>query len=161
MTSATTAAFDKIASGICLEGLAIDQARGVVWCSGVIGGGIRGVTHDGTSAGSFNAGRMWTGGVMLNHGCAVLSSGEDGIMWNHPEPADQDGWSTRSTVHRSTHPAPLRRLRRSLSLLQLGSPRRGDTLKEGGAMTATNSFLYRTRSDTPGLPVAPASFDLA
>ena len=37
----------------------------------------------------------------------------------------------------------------------------GDTLKEGGAITARNSFLYRGRSDVPGLPIAPARFDLS
>ena len=34
---------------------------------------------------------MWTGGVMMNHDGAVLSSGEQGIMWNHPE-TGKSGW---------------------------------------------------------------------
>jgi sugar lactone lactonase YvrE len=36
----------------------------------------------------------------------------------------------------------------------------GDTLKEGGEITATNSFLYKGRSDVPGLKVEPARFNL-
>ncbi|GGC16340.1 hypothetical protein GCM10011494_39020 [Novosphingobium endophyticum] len=91
MTGMTTRAFDRIASGLYLEGLAVDRARGVIWYSDVIGGGIHGVTPDGTPAGSFNAGRMWTGGVMLNHDGAVLSSGEGGIMWNDPAKG-RSGW---------------------------------------------------------------------
>ncbi|MDB5723555.1 MAG: Gluconolactonase [Novosphingobium sp.] len=91
MTAATTSAFDKVASGIYLEGLAIDADGGVVWYSDVIAGGVHGVKPDGSSAGSFNPGRMWTGGVMMNHDGAVLSSGEGGIMWNHPG-TGQSGW---------------------------------------------------------------------
>lgn len=36
----------------------------------------------------------------------------------------------------------------------------GDTLKEGGAITATNSFLFRDRSETPGMVIAPPRFTL-
>ena len=46
---------------------------------------------DGTKVGSFNEGRMWTGGVMMNADGAVLSSGEGGIMWNDPD-SDKSGW---------------------------------------------------------------------
>lgn len=299
MTSANTRVFDRIASGIYLEGLAVDQARGVIWYSDVIGGGIHGVTHDGTPVGSFNAGRMWTGGVMLNQDGAVLSSGEGGIMWNDPakgrsgwlidtldgapvnginemvpdgtggiffgtndiemvikgeatrptelwrltaerraikladgigftnglaydaerrrlycndtfhgtwafdvaedltlhdrrlliEKEDADGmaldaagnlWITGFRSNFFTRLAPdgsmLERFETpagSITQLRFGGPDMrdlyfnsvpadgGDTLKEGGEMTATNSFLYRTRSDLPGLPLAPARFDLA
>lgn len=299
MTSANTRIFDRIASGIYLEGLAVDHARGGIWYSDVIGGGIHGVTHDDTPAGSFNAGRMWTGGVMLNQDGAVLSSGEGGIIWNDPakgrsgwlidtldgapvnginemvpdgtggiffgtndiemvikgeatrptelwrltaerraikladgigftnglaydaerrrlycndtfhgtwafdvaedltlhdrrmllEKEDADGmaldaagnlWITGFRSNFFTRLAPdgsmLERFETpagSITQLRFGSPDMrdlyfnsvpadgGDTLKEGGAMTATNSFLYRTRSDLPGLPIAPARFDLA
>ena len=36
----------------------------------------------------------------------------------------------------------------------------GDTLKEGGEITARNSFLFRGRSQTPGFKVEPARFTL-
>lgn len=37
----------------------------------------------------------------------------------------------------------------------------GDTLKEGGEMTQTNSFLFKGRSETPGLKLEPARFNLS
>lgn len=86
-----TQSFAKIASGLYLEGLAVDHARDVIWYSDVIGGGIHGVTPDGAQVGSFNEDRMWTGGVLLNHDGAVLSSGQGGIMWNDPE-SGRSGW---------------------------------------------------------------------
>src|SRR5579871_6645558 len=73
--------FEKIASGIYLEGLAVDHMRDIIWYSDVIAGGIHGVRPDGTRVTSFNEERMWTGGVLLNDGGAVLSSGENGIVW--------------------------------------------------------------------------------
>ena len=85
------AEFAKIASGIYLEGLAVDHARDVIWYSDVIAGGIHGVKPDGTPAGSFNEGRMWTGGIMMNADGAVLSTGEGGIMWNNPD-TGKSGW---------------------------------------------------------------------
>jgi sugar lactone lactonase YvrE len=36
----------------------------------------------------------------------------------------------------------------------------GDTLKEGGEISAQNSFLFRGRSDTPGMRIEPARFAL-
>lgn len=36
----------------------------------------------------------------------------------------------------------------------------GDTLKEGGELTQDNSFLYRARSEVPGVGIAPADFRL-
>jgi sugar lactone lactonase YvrE len=83
--------FTTIASGIYLEGLAYDFGRDALWYSDVIAGGIHGVTPDGTRIGGFNEGRMWTGGVMMNADGAVLSSGQGGIMWNHPD-TGRSGW---------------------------------------------------------------------
>src|ERR1041384_4042326 len=80
-----TAAFEKVASGIYLEGLAIDYRRDVIWYSDVIAGGIHGVKPDGTKVATFNEGRMWTGGIMVNDDGSVLSTGEGGIMWNNPD----------------------------------------------------------------------------
>lgn len=83
--------FSQIAEGLYLEGLAIDHARDIIWYSDVIGGGIYGVRTDGAKVASFNAGRMWTGGVLVNDGGIILSSGEAGIMWNDPASGRQ-GW---------------------------------------------------------------------
>jgi sugar lactone lactonase YvrE len=83
--------FQRISSGAYLEGLAIDERRKCIWYSDVIAGGIHGVTVEGAWVTSFNPGRMWTGGVLLNGDGAVLSSGQGGIMWNHPD-SDRSGW---------------------------------------------------------------------
>src|SRR5271156_1727342 len=39
--------FQKVASGVYLEGLAVDFVRRAVWYSDVIGGGVHGVMPDG------------------------------------------------------------------------------------------------------------------
>lgn len=83
--------FTEIARGIYLEGLAVDHRREVVWYSDVIVGGIYGVRFDGTPVGSFNEGRMWTGGVAMNDDGSVLSTGQFGIMWNNPD-SGKSGW---------------------------------------------------------------------
>jgi sugar lactone lactonase YvrE len=91
MTELAVGEYDKLAEGIYLEGLSVDHRRGVIWYSDVIAGGIHGVTPDGTRAGSFNEGRMWTGGIMMNEDGAVFSSGQGGIMWNNPD-TGKSGW---------------------------------------------------------------------
>jgi sugar lactone lactonase YvrE len=83
--------FGTVASGIYLEGLAVDYERNIVWYSDVIAGGIHGVTPDGGAVASFNEARMWTGGIMVNQDGSVLSTGEGGIMWNNPE-TGRSGW---------------------------------------------------------------------
>lgn len=83
--------FQPIAEGVYLEGLAVDESRGVIWYSDVIAGGIHGVTYEGKSVGAFNDDRMWTGGIMLNSDGAVLSTGQGGIMWNNPD-TGSSGW---------------------------------------------------------------------
>ena len=83
--------FEKVSSGVYLEGLAVDYRRNVVWYSDVIAGGIHGVRPDGSKVRSFNEGRMWTGGVLMNEDGSVLSTGQGGIMWNHPE-TGRSGW---------------------------------------------------------------------
>lgn len=82
--------FEKVASGIYLEGLAVDYERNIVWYSDVIAGGIHGLRPDGSTI-SFNEGRMWTGGIMVNEDGSVLSTGEGGIMWNNPV-TGRSGW---------------------------------------------------------------------
>ncbi|MDB5723287.1 MAG: SMP-30/Gluconolaconase/LRE protein [Novosphingobium sp.] len=82
--------YQRVAQGVYLEGLAADYARGIVWYSDVIAGGIHGVGRDAKVA-SFDQERMWTGGIMLNEDGAVLSSGQGGIRWNHPD-SGKSGW---------------------------------------------------------------------
>lgn len=82
--------FETVASGIYLEGLAVDYKRDIVWYSDVIGGGLHGLMPDGKIE-SFNPERMWTGGVMLNEDGSVFSSGQGGIMWNNPN-SGKSGW---------------------------------------------------------------------
>ncbi|MCB2078527.1 MAG: SMP-30/gluconolactonase/LRE family protein [Novosphingobium sp.] len=91
MSDATTDTFAKVASGIYLEGLAVDHVRDVIWYSDVIAGGIHGVKPDGTKVATFNPDRMWTGGVMMNADGSVMSSGEGGIKWNNPD-TGKSGW---------------------------------------------------------------------
>ena len=91
MGESAVRAFEKIASGVYLEGLAVDYKRDTIWYSDVIAGGIHGVKPDGTQVTSFNETRMWTGGVMMNEDGSVLSTGEGGIMWNNPE-TGKSGW---------------------------------------------------------------------
>jgi sugar lactone lactonase YvrE len=91
MGEAASATYEKIASGIYLEGLAVDYRRDVIWYSDVIKGGIHGVKPDGTKVTSFNDDRMWTGGVYMNEDGAVLSTGQFGIMWNNPD-TGKSGW---------------------------------------------------------------------
>jgi sugar lactone lactonase YvrE len=82
--------FAIAASGLYLEGLAVDQGRGVVWYSDVIAGGVHGIGPDGWAR-VLNPDRMWTGGIMLNEDGRVLSSGQHGIMWNDPD-TGESGW---------------------------------------------------------------------
>lgn len=91
MPGALLSGFTQIARGLYLEGLAIDPVRDIIWYSDVIGGGIHGVKPDGTKVAALNAGRMWTGGVLMNGDGCVLSSGQGGIMWNDPE-GGASGW---------------------------------------------------------------------
>ncbi|MBC2650468.1 SMP-30/gluconolactonase/LRE family protein [Novosphingobium aerophilum] len=83
--------FAELARGIYLEGLAIDHERGLVWFSDVVGGGIHAVRSDGTPVATLNPDRMWTGGVLVNKGGIVLSSGQGGIAWTNPE-TGAAGW---------------------------------------------------------------------
>lgn len=94
MGELTVGQFEKVASGIYLEGLSVDHKREVIWYSDVIAGGIHGIGFDGSHLTSFNQGRMWTGGVMMNEDGCVLSSGESGVMWNNPD-TGQSGWLIR------------------------------------------------------------------
>lgn len=90
MTSAALAGFENLTAGIYLEGLGLDHANGSVWVSDVVGGGVHGLYPDGRRM-VLNPERMWTGGVLVNADGAILSSGQGGIMWNHPE-TGTSGW---------------------------------------------------------------------
>lgn len=83
--------FTPIAAGIYLEGLAVDHDRKVIWYSDVAAGGIHGVKPDGTPVATLDPQRMWTGGIIINSDGAVLSSGQGGVRWNHPQ-TGKSGW---------------------------------------------------------------------
>lgn len=83
--------FTQLASGVYLEGLAIDHEREVIWYSDVVGGGVHGVKPDGAPVAMLDAKRMWTGGILVNHDGAVLSSGQGGVRWNNPA-TGASGW---------------------------------------------------------------------
>ena len=83
--------YRAIADGVYLEGLSVDHQRNVIWYRDVIKGGIHAVTPNGEPVGSLNEDRMWTGGIMMNSDGAVLSTGQGGIMWNHPD-SGESGW---------------------------------------------------------------------
>jgi sugar lactone lactonase YvrE len=91
MTELAVDAFEKIASGTYLEGLAVDYERDIIWYSDVIKGGIHGVKPNGARVTSFNEERMWTGGVYMNEDGSVLSTGQYGIMWNNLD-TGKSGW---------------------------------------------------------------------
>jgi len=86
----TDETFTVAASGLYLEGLAVDHGRGITWYSDVIAGGIHGIGADGSTQ-VMNQDRMWTGGIMMNEDGKVLSSGQHGIMWNDPD-TGASGW---------------------------------------------------------------------
>ncbi|TGD70822.1 gluconolactonase [Mangrovimicrobium sediminis] len=90
MNNPASPGFTQLASGIYLEGLAVDYRRDMAWYSDVVGGGLHGVNREGEVR-TFNPERMWTGGVMLHESGAVLSSGPGGIMWNDPD-SGGSGW---------------------------------------------------------------------
>ncbi len=81
----------KIASGIYLEGLAVDHGRDVIWYSDVISGGIYGAKTPRNEVCSFNEDKLWTGGIMMNADGTVFSSGEGEVMWYDPD-SGESGW---------------------------------------------------------------------
>lgn len=98
MPAETVTGFEPLARGLYLEGLAVDSARGAVWYSDVIAGGVHGLWPDGRTE-MLNPGRMWTGGVLMNADGCVLSSGPGGVMWNEPG-TDRSGWLIREIAGR-------------------------------------------------------------
>lgn len=91
LTTPATGEYQCIAEGVYLEGLSVDHQRNVIWYSDVIKGGIHAVTPEGKAVCTLNEDRMWTGGIMMNRDGSVLSSGQGGILWNHPD-SGQSGW---------------------------------------------------------------------
>ena len=90
MAKLTVGHFEEVASGIYLEGLAVDYKRGIVWYSDVIAGDVHGLKPEGSIV-SLNVDRMWTGGLLVNEDGSVLSSGPGGIMWNNAD-TGKSGW---------------------------------------------------------------------
>ncbi|PEQ11895.1 gluconolactonase [Novosphingobium sp. PC22D] len=91
MIETAARAFTRLASGVYLEGLAVDHARDLIWYSDVIAGGVHGVRPDGTPVASLDPDRRWTGGLLVNGDGAVLATGEGGIKWLDPD-SGQSGW---------------------------------------------------------------------
>jgi len=83
--------YETLASGVYLEGLAVDHACDVIWYSDVVGGGVHGVRPDGAPVAMLDPDRMWTGGILINEDGAVLSSGQGGVRWNRPD-TGASGW---------------------------------------------------------------------
>ena len=90
MNQSVVSHFKQLASGIYLEGLAVDHRDGLVWYSDVLGGGVHCYPNR-EAREPLNASRRWTGGVLMNADGSVLSSGEGGIRWNHPG-TGASGW---------------------------------------------------------------------
>lgn len=88
--------FQAVARGIYLEGLAADHARGTVWYSDVIAGGVHGLGGRGDGL-AIDTDRMWIGAIMLNEDGAVLSSAAGGIRWHQPD-TGQSGWLVREVA---------------------------------------------------------------
>ncbi len=91
MTDVSLKNLSPIAEGVYLEGLAIDEKRGLIWYSDVVAGGVHAVSSDGRKVFCLNPERRWTGGIFLNDDGCILSSGAGGIKWNHPE-SGSSGW---------------------------------------------------------------------
>ncbi len=90
MSEVVLSDIQQVASGIYIEGLAVDHKTQNVWYSDVIAGGIH-CLATGEGYETLNPERMWTGGVMMNADGRVLSSGPGGIMWNDPV-SGASGW---------------------------------------------------------------------
>jgi sugar lactone lactonase YvrE len=74
-------AFDQVATGAWLEGMALDGDT--VWVSDVGLGGVRRISPDGR-VDVWRAEDRWIGGILLNDDGKVLSSGKGGIRWLDP-----------------------------------------------------------------------------
>lgn len=74
--------FEKVATGIYLEGLAADEDS--VWISDPIQGGLRHLRADG-SVKEYLPGKLWIGSLLFNEHGVILMSGEGGIAWLDPK----------------------------------------------------------------------------
>lgn len=81
----TEKAVETIATGLYLEGLAVDGDT--VWYGDVIGGGVHRVERDG-SVTDWLAELRWFGSIALNDDGRVLTSGIEGISWLDPRTGD-------------------------------------------------------------------------
>jgi sugar lactone lactonase YvrE len=78
----TRMAFDQLATGVWLEGMALDGDTVLVSDVGL--GGIRRLSRDGGVIDVWRENDRWIGGIMLNDDGKVLSSGAGGIFWFDP-----------------------------------------------------------------------------
>lgn len=81
----TAKAVEPVATGLYLEGLAVDGDT--VWYGDVIGGGVHRVERDG-SVTDWLAELRWFGSIALNDDGRVLTSGIEGISWLDPRTGD-------------------------------------------------------------------------
>lgn len=81
----TAAAFERVAAGLYLEGLAVDGDT--VWYGDVIGGGVHRIEADGTVT-HWLPELRWFGSIALNDDGRVLTSGIEGIKWLDPRTGD-------------------------------------------------------------------------
>lgn len=86
-------AFERLAAGLYLEGLTVEPGSETVWYSDVIAGGLHRIGAAGDHT-SFNDGRMWVGGLAVNHDGKILSTGAGGIQWTDPA-SGESGWLLR------------------------------------------------------------------
>lgn len=81
----TARTLETIATGVYLEGLAVDGDT--VWYGDVIGGGVRRIQRNG-SVTEWLPELRWFGSIALNDDGRVLMSGIEGISWLDPRTGD-------------------------------------------------------------------------
>jgi sugar lactone lactonase YvrE len=135
---AVVRSFENIASGVYLEGLAVDYQRNVVWYSDV---------KDDSDGMALDAeGNVWITG--FRSGGFVVRVKPDGTLLPHVEtpPGSSTqvrfGGSDMRDCYVNVVPAD-----------------GGDNLKDGNPLSGA-SYLYRGRSSVPGMPLSPARFAL-
>jgi sugar lactone lactonase YvrE len=79
--------FETLASGLYLEGLAVDGDS--VWYSDVIAGGVHRWSADRLAA-VLVPDRKWIGGVQIAQDGSILSTGQGGIMRSNPETGESE-----------------------------------------------------------------------
>lgn len=87
VTANDAAGFETLASGLYLEGLAIDGDT--VWYSDVIAGGVHRWSPD-QAAAVVVPDRQWIGGVQIAQDGSILSTGQGGVVRSDPDTGESD-----------------------------------------------------------------------